>query len=133
MPDTGRMARGVSCQPRSSTSGGSSGDERGGRWSTSRLGGSAERRSGDQARTLSIAKRAAISGFRLLDGGSWNDNLTIEADRRITTDRVVHFNPISPGFFATVGTSLVAGVAAVYGASPTVAAARSRRSHRVRR
>jgi predicted permease len=60
-------------------------------------------------RELPDVESAAISGFRLLDGGSWNGQLTIEADTRITTDRVVHFNPISPGFFTTLGTRVVAG------------------------
>ena len=60
-------------------------------------------------RELPDVESAAISGFRLLDGGSWNGQLTIEADTRITTDRVVHFNPITPGFFATLGTRVVAG------------------------
>lgn len=51
----------------------------------------------------------ALNGIGLLGGGSWNANLTIEADTRITTDRVVHLNPISPGFFATLGTRVIAG------------------------
>ncbi len=52
---------------------------------------------------------AALSGNGLLFGGSWNANLTIEADMRITTDRVVHLNSVSPGFFATLGTRIIAG------------------------
>ena len=60
-------------------------------------------------RDLPDVESAAISGFRLLDGGSWNGQMTIEADTRLTTDRVVHFNPISPGFFTTVGARIVAG------------------------
>jgi predicted permease len=60
-------------------------------------------------RELPDVESAAISGFRLLDGGSWNGQMTIEADTRTTTDRVVHFNPISPGFFTTVGARIVAG------------------------
>jgi predicted permease len=60
-------------------------------------------------RALPDVESAAITGFRLLDGGSWNGQMTIEADTRITTDRVVHFNPITPGFFTTVGARIVAG------------------------
>jgi predicted permease len=60
-------------------------------------------------RELPDVESAAISGFRLLDGGSWNGQMTIEDVTRTTTDRVVHFNPISPGFFTTVGARIVAG------------------------
>lgn len=60
-------------------------------------------------RELPEVERAAISGIRLLNGGSWNANLTIEADTRITTDRVAHINPVSPGFFETLGARIVAG------------------------
>ena len=35
--------------------------------------------------------------------------MTIQADQRIITDRVVHLNAVSPGFFATLGTRIVAG------------------------
>jgi predicted permease len=60
-------------------------------------------------RALPDVENAGISGLRLLDGGSWNQNLTIEADTRITTDRVVHLSPITPGLFGTLGTRVVAG------------------------
>jgi predicted permease len=35
--------------------------------------------------------------------------MTIQADRRITTDRDVNLNSVTPGFFATLGITLVAG------------------------
>jgi predicted permease len=60
-------------------------------------------------RALPDVENAGISGLKLLDGGSWNQNLTIEADTRITTDRVVHLSPITPGLFQTLGTRVVAG------------------------
>ena len=60
-------------------------------------------------RDLPDVEHAGISGLRFLDGGSWNQHLTIEADTRITTDRVVHLSPITPGLLATLGTRVVAG------------------------
>jgi predicted permease len=60
-------------------------------------------------RALPDVENAGISGLKLLDGGSWNQHLTVEADTRITTDRVVHLSPITPGLFATLGTRVVAG------------------------
>jgi predicted permease len=60
-------------------------------------------------RELPDVEHAGISGLKFLDGGSWNQNLTIETDKRITTDRVVHLSPITPGLFATLGTRVVAG------------------------
>jgi len=60
-------------------------------------------------RALPEVENAGISGIKLLEGGSWNQNLTIEADARITTNRVVHLSPITPGLFATLGTQVVAG------------------------
>jgi predicted permease len=52
---------------------------------------------------------AALSGHPLLGGGSWNNHLTIDRNGRVTTDRLVHINPISPRFFSTLGTRLIAG------------------------
>ncbi len=52
---------------------------------------------------------SALMRFQLLTGGSWNNPLTIQADKRITTDRDVHLNSVSPGFFSTLGIGLVAG------------------------
>jgi predicted permease len=63
----------------------------------------------DAMGALPNVESAAISGLRLVDGGSWNQQLTVEADQRITTDRVVHLNPVSPGFFSTLGVRVVAG------------------------
>jgi predicted permease len=42
-------------------------------------------------------------------GGSWSDPMTIQAGERISTDRDVHLNSVSPGFFAALGVRLVAG------------------------
>ena len=35
--------------------------------------------------------------------------MTIQADQGITTERVVHLNAVTPGFFATLGARIVAG------------------------
>jgi predicted permease len=53
--------------------------------------------------------RAAIAGHALLAGGSWNQSMTIDFNGRRATDRVVHCTPVSPGFFSTLGTRLIAG------------------------
>jgi predicted permease len=52
---------------------------------------------------------AALAGHTLLAGGSWNTGMTIEFKGRRTTDRVVHCSPVSPKFFSTLGTKLIAG------------------------
>ena len=52
---------------------------------------------------------AAAARFQMLVGGSWSNPMTIRANERITTDRDVHLNAITPGFFATMGVRLVAG------------------------
>ncbi len=54
-------------------------------------------------------ERSAVARFQLLTGGSWNNPMTIQTDRRIITDRMVNLNAVSPGFFATLGTRIVAG------------------------
>ncbi len=51
----------------------------------------------------------AIAGVDLLGGGSWNQYLTVQSDTRFVTDRLVHLNPVSPGFFATLGARVIAG------------------------
>ena len=45
----------------------------------------------------------------LLTGGAWNGDITIQTDRRFTTDRLVNLNAVSPGFFATLSVRLLAG------------------------
>jgi predicted permease len=47
--------------------------------------------------------------FPLLTGGSWNNPMTIQTNERITTEREVNLNAVTPGFFATLGASIVAG------------------------
>jgi putative ABC transport system permease protein len=67
------------------------------------------RRIHDEIRASRSTQSAAIAGVQLLTGGSWNNPMTIQTDQRITTDREVHLNAISPEFFTTLGARIVAG------------------------
>ena len=67
------------------------------------------RRLHDELRALPIAQTAAVARFQLLNGGSWNNPMTIQTTERITTDRDVNLNAISPDFFATLNVPIVAG------------------------
>jgi putative ABC transport system permease protein len=60
-------------------------------------------------RGLADVDAAAIGIAELLGGGSWNQPLTIAADQRMATERSVHLNAVSPGYFATLGARVVAG------------------------
>ena len=64
----------------------------------------------DEAIRLSpISRASAVARFPLLTGGSWNDPMTILADKRISTDRDVNLNSVTPGFFQTMGIKIIAG------------------------
>jgi len=52
---------------------------------------------------------SSIALVQLLVGGAWNNSLTIQAGERYVTDREVQMNAVTPGFFATLGTRIVAG------------------------
>ncbi len=67
------------------------------------------RRIHDEIRASPITQTSAVARFQLLTGGSWNNPMTIQANERITTDRDVNLNAVSPGFFATLGIKIVAG------------------------
>ena len=54
-------------------------------------------------------ERVAVANVSLLTDGSISKGLTIEADRRLVTNRHVRELRVSPGFFATLGTRIVAG------------------------
>ncbi|MCU1273123.1 MAG: hypothetical protein JWO48_554, partial [Bryobacterales bacterium] len=67
------------------------------------------RRVHDEIRASTSTQMSAVARFQLLTGGSWNNPMTIQTNERITTDRDVNLNAISPGFFRTLGTRIVAG------------------------
>jgi predicted permease len=67
------------------------------------------RRIDEAVRNSPMTQAAGIARFALLMGGSWNNPMTILADRRITTDRDVNLNAITPDFFKTLGIKVVAG------------------------
>jgi predicted permease len=62
-----------------------------------------------EVRALPIVSSSTVVRFPFLTGGSWNNPFTIQAGRRIVTDRDVHENAVSPGFFSTLGIHLLAG------------------------
>jgi predicted permease len=63
----------------------------------------------EQVRALPEVQHASISSALLLAGGSWQTGMTIESDHRFTTDRQVHIAAVTPGFFTTLGTKVLAG------------------------
>jgi predicted permease len=67
------------------------------------------RRVDEAIRASATTQTSAVARFALLTGGSWSDPMTIQTDRRQITDGDVNLNAVSPGFFATLGISLVAG------------------------
>jgi predicted permease len=60
-------------------------------------------------RHSSITEASAIARNPLLTGGSWNGSMTIFADQRITTDRLVNLNAVTPEFFQAMGIKILAG------------------------
>ena len=62
-----------------------------------------------EIRASQSTRNSAVARFQLLTGGSWNNPMTIQTNQRVTTDRDVDLNAVTPGFFATLGTRIVAG------------------------
>jgi predicted permease len=54
-------------------------------------------------------ERAAVANTQMLTGGTSSTNFTIQGERRMVTDRVVHYMRVGPGFFSTLGAGLIAG------------------------
>jgi predicted permease len=54
-------------------------------------------------------ERAALANSQVLTGGSPRRTLTIQSEARLVTERPVPMMRVSPGFFATLGTPMVAG------------------------
>jgi predicted permease len=66
------------------------------------------RRLDEEVRALPSTRNSAAARWAFLSGGSWNNAMTIQADRRIVTD-TVNLNAVSPGFFSTLGIRILAG------------------------
>ncbi len=67
------------------------------------------RRIHEEIRSSPSTQSSAIAHFQLLIGGVWANPMTIQSGERFATDRDVQLNAVSPGFFATLGTRIVAG------------------------
>src|SRR5215467_6342700 len=67
------------------------------------------RRISEGLQSTGSTQASAIALVQLLLGGSWNNSLTIQSGERFTTDREVEMNAVTPGFFETLRTRIVAG------------------------
>jgi len=66
------------------------------------------RRLHDELHTLPTIRDSAAARWAFLTGGSWNNPMTIQAERRIITEDV-NLNAVTPGFFSTLGIRILAG------------------------
>jgi predicted permease len=60
-------------------------------------------------RDVPDVERVAAANTRILGGGAASTNLTIQSVNRFVTDRAVVRMRVGPGFFATLGTPVIAG------------------------
>jgi predicted permease len=67
------------------------------------------RRVHSELRGAPATQDSAVARILLLTGGSWNNPVTIQTDRRFSTERQVDMNAASPDFFATMHIPIVAG------------------------
>jgi predicted permease len=67
------------------------------------------RRIHEDIRASATTETSTVVRFPLLTGGSWNNPMTVQADRRFVTDRDVNLNAVTPEFFATLGIPIVQG------------------------
>jgi predicted permease len=67
------------------------------------------RRISEGIRNSPSTQSSAIALVQLLLGGAWNNSLTIQGRERFVTDREVQMNAVTPGFFETLRTRIVAG------------------------
>jgi predicted permease len=63
----------------------------------------------EDTRASADIQTSAVCMVPLLTGGTWNSPMTVQARDRFTTDREVHLNMVSEGFFTTLGVRLIAG------------------------
>ena len=62
-----------------------------------------------ELQSLSIVERAAVANSSMLTGGMASNMVTIQSDHRFTSDRAVARMRVGPGFFQTIGATLIAG------------------------
>ena len=68
------------------------------------------RRIDEMIRQSPMVQASSIARYPLLTGGSWNNPMTILADKRLSTDsNDVNLNAVTPGFFPTMGVKVIAG------------------------
>jgi len=67
------------------------------------------RRISEGIRNSGSTQASAIAVVQLLLEGAWSNSLTIQSGERFTTDREVQMNAVTPGFFETLRTRIVAG------------------------
>jgi putative ABC transport system permease protein len=58
---------------------------------------------------LPAAASAAQASIVPVSGSGWNNNIVIDGKRYTERDDLVNFNSVSPGYFRTMGTALLAG------------------------
>jgi predicted permease len=62
-----------------------------------------------QLQAVPGVERVAVANSTMLNGGAASSAVTIQSDRRFVADRAAARMRVGPGFFATIGTQLVAG------------------------
>jgi putative ABC transport system permease protein len=64
----------------------------------------------EAARTLPGTASAALSSLTPVSGRGWNDRIDVPGGRRLSErEMIVWFNGVTPGYFATYGTTLLVG------------------------
>jgi len=63
----------------------------------------------DEIRASRATQAASIARNQLLTGMSWKNQMTIQTNQRITTDRAIHLNAVSSEFFSTLRARIIAG------------------------
>ena len=58
---------------------------------------------------IPVVERAAVANSGMLTGGMAASSVTIQSDRRFTSDRAAARMRVGPGFFPTIGAPLIAG------------------------
>ena len=66
------------------------------------------RRLDEEIRALPATRNSAAARNAFLTGGSWNNAMTVQTDRRIVTGNI-NLNAVTPGFFSTLDIRILAG------------------------